>query len=70
MKILVNDTEIEIFSGAKVKDALRKFSESLYGEVKKGKSEVKDKWNNCLELNGELSTGQRLFIKSKNKQEI
>lgn len=65
MKILVNDTEIEIFSGAKVKDALRKFSESLYGEVKKGNSEVKDKWNNCLELNGELCAGQRLFVNSK-----
>jgi hypothetical protein len=62
MKIRVNDTEIEIFSGARVKDVLLKFSKDQYREVSSGRKIVTDKYKNPVDLQGELSDAQQLYL--------
>ncbi|MGE5342852.1 MAG: hypothetical protein ACM3SY_15370 [Candidatus Omnitrophota bacterium] len=63
MKVYVNDQELNLFSGALVKDALFAYSEEAHESVRKGEKKVMDKWGNTVELNGELSDGQILFVK-------
>lgn len=63
MKLYVNDDEITIFNGAKVEDALRKYSMDEYKKVKKGKMYVHDKFGNKVMLGGELREGAELFTK-------
>ncbi|MFN2362915.1 MAG: hypothetical protein ABR596_01355 [Halarsenatibacteraceae bacterium] len=64
MKIFINDTEVTIFNGAKVKDVLRKYSMEEFKEVKKGKMYVHDKYGNKVMLGGELREGEELFTKT------
>jgi len=63
MQIKVNDQEIEIFSGACVKDVLRKYSRSELKLVRKNEKKVCDRRGHEVALNGELSGGEELFIK-------
>ncbi len=63
MIIFVDDQEIEIFSGALVKDAVLKYSEKVYRDILHGKKQVNDKWKNEVELDGELIDHQHLYIK-------
>ncbi|MFW6301769.1 MAG: hypothetical protein ACOC1W_04510 [Bacillota bacterium] len=63
MKVFMNDTEVTIFNGAKVKDVLRKYSMEEFKEVKKGKMHVQDKYGNKVMLGGELREGAELFTK-------
>ena len=62
MKICINDRELEIFSGARVRDALLKYSKKQYQAVKEGKKKITDKRKNPLDLDGELSAAQQLYI--------
>lgn len=62
MKILINDTEVEIFSGARVRNVLMKYSQKGFRQVKQGKKEVTDKRKNPLDLDDELSDAQQLYI--------
>jgi len=63
MNIRINDKMIEIFSGARVRDALLKYSAREYHAVDEDKKQVTDKRGNRVDLDGELSDGQRLYIK-------
>jgi hypothetical protein len=62
MRIRVKDTEIEIFNGARVKDALLKYSVPQYWDVVNGKKIVTDKFSNPVDLQGELSDAQQLYL--------
>ena len=62
MNIRINDEELEIFSGARVKDALAKFSNNEYLAVIQGEKQVKDKRNNTIDPDGELADGQQLYV--------
>jgi hypothetical protein len=62
MRIRVNETELEIFSGARVTDALRKYSKEQYRAVARGEKHVTDQWNHPLDLEGELSEDQQLYV--------
>ncbi|NIM14473.1 MAG: hypothetical protein GTO45_20840 [Candidatus Aminicenantes bacterium] len=62
MRIRINETELEIFSGARVNDALLKYSKDQYRAVVRGEKQVTDQWNHPLELEGELSQDQQLYV--------
>lgn len=63
MKIQVNDKTIEIFSGARVADALRRYSPVSWKQVQKGSKRVLDGYGHEVALDGELSEGSRLVVR-------
>ncbi len=67
MIVQMNEKVIEIFSGAKVRDVLLKYSEEEYRAALSGQTITMDKNNNPVGLDGEVSNGQRLYIKVKKK---
>jgi len=62
MQIKVNDKTIEIFSGACVRDVLRKYSKLTWTQVQKGSKMVCDGHGHQIGLDGELSDGVRLTV--------
>lgn len=64
MQIKVNDQTIEIFSGARVKDVLRKYSSAEWKLVQKNEKKICDRHGHEVALDGELSDGEEFFIKS------
>lgn len=67
MKIKVNQQEIEIFSGALVKDALQKYSRQEWLKVQKNEKAVYDHHGHEIAGDGELSEGQELFVKARGR---
>jgi hypothetical protein len=63
MKIKVNDRTVEIFSGARVADVLRKYSKITWKQIQKGSKAVFDGHGHEIGLDGELSEGARLQVK-------
>jgi sulfur carrier protein ThiS len=61
MVVQMNDKEIELFSGARVRDALLKYSKDAYRSTRSGDTVVVDKNRNPVGMDGELSNGQRLY---------
>jgi hypothetical protein len=64
MNIKVNDKRVEIFSGACVRDVLRKYSPSEWKRVQKSEKAVFDRYGHEVALDGELSGGEELFLKN------
>jgi sulfur carrier protein ThiS len=64
MQIKVNEQTIEIFAGAKVRDALRKYSLAEWTLVRKNEKKVSDRCGHEVGLDGELNGGEELFIKA------
>jgi len=64
MQIKVNDQAIEIFSGAKIRDVLRKYSSSELKLVQKNEKKVCDRHGYEVAIDGELSGDEEFFIKS------
>lgn len=62
MKVYVNDIPVILFPGMTVRHALIRLG--LMKEIEMGKV-VYDEWGNELGLDGELTEGVKLFIKSK-----
>ena len=69
MKIKVNQQVVEIFSGARVMDVLRKYSAITWKQVQKGSKAVFDGRGHEVALDGELSEGARLLIRRVRRQE-
>lgn len=69
MKVIVNRTEITIFSGARVADAVRSYYRRHKKGIPKPLPEVKDKYGNTVALDGRLSGGSQIKIISKTKNE-
>lgn len=63
MEVWVNDQKIEIFTGARVKNALLKYSKHEYQAVLSGEKIMVDKNINPLDLEGELTESSRIYIK-------
>lgn len=63
MHIKVNRKTVEVFSGACVRDVLRKYSPLTWKQVQKGSKAVFDGRGHEVGLDGELSDGQRLVVK-------
>jgi hypothetical protein len=60
MKVYVNETEIILFQGAKVKDAVLKFDRKILREI--SSYEVLDKYGYDTDIDGALEEGSKLFI--------
>lgn len=67
MKITINNVQIEIHNGAKVKDALIRYYSENKKKLPKSFPIVEDSYGNIVEEDGELSEGNKLFIKEKKK---
>lgn len=63
MTVLINDKEIEIFTGARVRDVLLKYSKEAYNAALSDENFIIDKNNNSIDLDGGVSEGQRLYTK-------
>ena len=59
MKVYVNDLEISLLAGMKVRHALT--SAGLLAEVERG-AKVLDEWGNEIGLDGSLAEGARIFV--------
>lgn len=62
MTVQMNDKEIEIFAGARVRDVVLKFSKQAYRTTLSGQTTIVDKNNNPVDLEGEVSDNQRLYL--------
>jgi len=61
MKVYINQKSVDVFPGATVKHAL--VSTGLLKEIE-ASNKVYDEWGNELGLDGALSEGMKLFLKS------
>ncbi|MCX6565685.1 MAG: hypothetical protein NTW38_04565 [Candidatus Aminicenantes bacterium] len=64
MQVKVNEKSVEIFSGARVKDVVRKYSRTAWKQVRGKKYSVFDRYGHEVALDGELSGGEGLFVRS------
>lgn len=67
MKVIVNRTELEIFRGAKVADAIRMYFVHHKKALPKTLPKVEDRYGNTVAPDGALSEGSRLIIKKNNQ---
>jgi len=69
MQIKMNGQTIEIFTGAKVKDVLRKYSRAEWTQVRTKKKKVCDRYGNEVGLDGELMGGEELVTSVRGPEE-
>ena len=62
MLVIVNGKKIEIFDGAKVEHAIRKFAPASLKAVKQGLLYITDSLGNTLALDGSLANNDVLCI--------
>lgn len=67
MKVYVNDTEIEIFEGANVKDAVRKYF-TLQDKKMPRSLKYKDKYDNEIDADGSLTESSTVFVEVKSRK--
>lgn len=65
LKLIINGCPLEIFEGATIGDAVRKFSGEVYKDVEQGNTDIKDLDGNKYYLSGAL-TGDEIFRIEKN----
>jgi hypothetical protein len=65
MKVFVNERELILFQGAKVKDAVLSFDKRILREI--SQYEILDRYGNQTEIDGALQEGSQLFIKTTKK---
>lgn len=68
MKIKVNGRAVEVFSGARVADVLRKYSMISWKQVQNGYKTVCDSQGHEIALDGELNGGETLFVRIAGKR--
>jgi len=64
MRIVIDGAEVVVFTGARVKDAVLKHSDTAYKNLLKEKLRVLDLFGNRLEPDGALCDGQQLYTMS------
>ena len=70
MRITVNKTFLELHNGARVKDAVLKYYSHL-GKSKPGRMpQVEDRFGNIVSVDGELTDGNTLFIRIRNRKSV
>jgi hypothetical protein len=70
VKIMMNNREVVIFSGATVADAVRAYSRRSAKLLENGKFRVFDQYGNRTEADGELTDGQKLYLKRRDHEEV
>ncbi|NLD62968.1 MAG: bifunctional metallophosphatase/5'-nucleotidase [Bacteroidales bacterium] len=68
MKIIVNDTELDLHSGARVRDAISRYYKHAGRKVPKRLPVAEDKFGNIVAPDGALTDGNTLFILSGRKK--
>lgn len=68
MNIKVNGKTVEIFSGARVADVLRKYSRISWKQVQNGYKTVCDGHGHEIAHDGELNGGEGLFVRLAGKR--
>lgn len=67
MIVFVNSRKIEIFSGARIRDALLCYSKNSFKKISSGHLVVQDRFGYETALDGPLIENQKIYIKIKNK---
>jgi len=71
MKVYINHIEIQTFNGARLSDALLRYSKDSYKQLMAKQIWLEDEHGNAMESDGRLWDGIQLFIKTKqNDQNI
>ena len=70
MKITVNDTILDLYEGATVKDAVLKYFSQQGKSSPKRFPAVEDRYGNSVAADGELTDGSVLFISGRNKKKV
>lgn len=65
MKVIINNQPLRLFVGARVKDAIRQFSEIHSDKMPQGPYTITDRDGNIRKPGGRLSENDHLFIKPK-----
>jgi 5'-nucleotidase len=65
MKIVINNTVLELYNGAKVKDAILKYYSQSGKKIPKKIPPAEDRYGNKVAEDGELTDGNILFIQEK-----
>ena len=68
MKITVNDIPLEVHTGAKAIDAIRKYYSTLGIHRTDQSPRIEDRFGNEVASDGELTDGNTLYIKTKHKK--
>lgn len=68
MKIIANNITLELFNGAKVRDAVLSYYARIGEKCPDPMPSVEDKYGNVVEIDGELNDGNIIFIKEKKKK--
>ena len=63
MKVFVNDIEVKTYYGAKVKSAVMAFLRNQQLPINLEGMEVRDQWNNVVDMNGSLRSNSKIYIK-------
>ncbi|HKL38649.1 MAG TPA: hypothetical protein VJ876_07105 [Bacteroidales bacterium] len=65
MKVIINGQSLRLFKGARVKDAVKKFSELYREEMPHNPYTITDLYGNVIRPDGRLSENEHLYIKPK-----
>mgnify|MGYP001074965009 CR=1 FL=1 len=65
MKVIINGQPLRLFEGARVRDAVRKFSEIYSQEMPRRPYTITDPHGNLIMPDGRLSEDEHLYIKPK-----
>jgi len=65
MKVTVNNITLDLFNGAKVKDAILSYYAQKKEKCPDPMPVIEDKYGNVVEADGELAEGSKLYIKEK-----
>jgi hypothetical protein len=66
--VQIDNIIIEIFAGARVQDVVLKYSKEKFRSALSGETVIIDKNHNPVDLDGEVSEGQRLYTLYKGKK--
>ena len=69
MKVIINAHEIDIFKGARVENAVRKFDKKLLKELQNGTAEAFDKFGNRISVSSPLRENSQITIIQIPKQQ-
>ncbi len=63
MKVFVNDIEVKTYYGAKVKSAVMAFLRNQQLPINLEGLEVRDQWNNVIDMNGSIRSNSKIYVK-------
>ena len=63
MKVFVNDIEVKTYYGAKVKSAVMAFLRNQQLPINLEGMDVRDQWNNVIDMNGSIRSNSKIYVK-------